>query len=202
MALVSLPNNLVDGTTAYGSQVKANDDAIVAQVNGGLEDVNIKPAAAISGSKISNVAGNRIPTDRIENDAIDATKLADHASVDAQRAVTTDHVRDGAVIAAKIGAAAVIQSKVKLDFRDYSPGGVLPAGNTNSLSTGLTTAQGLPVYLEYRYAGAPLADHARCIGNIFLNTATSTYHIIIANTHTAGINLAGLTLRMWFIPAT
>lgn len=53
-----------------------------------------------------------VTTSRIVNDAVTADKLADHASVDAARAVTTNHIRDLAVTSAKIAAEAVSFSKL------------------------------------------------------------------------------------------
>jgi hypothetical protein len=203
MGNITLPNALTDGTTAFGSQVRANDDAIVAQVNGNIEDVNIKASAAINGSKLSNVAGSRIPTDRIEDDAVTADKLRDDATVDANRAVTTNHLRDGAVTAAKIASLAVILSKVKLAHFEWTIPGDLSADGTNSISTGITTSTGIPVFIEVRAAGAPSAVHARLQSSIYLNTSTSTYHLMISNPDDGGVlAVSGVVLRVWYIPAS
>lgn len=52
MGQVSLPHPLTDGTPQRGSEVKADLDAIVAEVNGGLDNSNIDPAGAIEESKL------------------------------------------------------------------------------------------------------------------------------------------------------
>ena len=113
MALVTLPHNLVAGALAKAAEVMANLNAILTQaVNGNLADVNINPAAAIQGSKLSNVPGSRVPTDRIEDIAVTDIKLRSDATVDANRAVTTDHIRDAAVVKAKVAAAAISYNKL------------------------------------------------------------------------------------------
>ena len=106
MGLVVLPNPLTDGTSAKGSEVRANDDSIVAQVNGNLTAVNLNPSAAIPGTYLSNVAGSRVPTDRIDDLAVTDAKLRSDGAVDAQRAVTTNHIRDLAVTKAKLSTTA------------------------------------------------------------------------------------------------
>jgi len=84
MGLVNLPHLLTDGTNAYGSQVKANDDSIVTQVNGNLDNANIKSGANIDASKLlaqsvtsTQLATSSVTTVKIAPDAVDNTKLAD-----------------------------------------------------------------------------------------------------------------------------
>ena len=70
----------------------------------------------------AKIADLNVTTAKIAADAVDSTKLKDSASVDADRAVTTDHIRnlaintskitDSAVTAAKIGSNAVTESKI------------------------------------------------------------------------------------------
>lgn len=76
MGLIVLPFPLTDGTDAFGSEVKANDDAIVAQVNGNLTDVNIAAGANISGAKLGDgtltgvkLADNTVQGVKIKNDS-------------------------------------------------------------------------------------------------------------------------------------
>ena len=115
---VSLPNPLTDGTTAFGSHVKANDDALAGKFTegaNGIADADIKIGAAIKGTKLSNVANDRIPTDRLEDDSITDAKLRDaNDGGDANRAVTSDHIRIGAVTASKLASDAVTRSKLKV----------------------------------------------------------------------------------------
>lgn len=52
---------------------------------------------------------------RIKDDGVDAAKLKDDATTDANRAVTTNHIRDSAVTTAKIADDAVDAAKLKDD---------------------------------------------------------------------------------------
>lgn len=106
---VSFPHPLTDGTTAYGSHVKADLDVVGGKFTegaSGIADADISSAAAIKGTKLSSVAGSRIPTDRIEDDAVTFDKLRDDAAVDANRSVGTNHLRDAAVTKGKISTTA------------------------------------------------------------------------------------------------
>lgn len=106
---VSLPHPLTDGTTAYGSQVRSNDDTIAAKFTegaNGISDADIANGAAIKGSKLSNTAGNRVPFDRIEDDAVTFDKLRDDAATDSNRAVGRNHIRDLAISKAKVSTTA------------------------------------------------------------------------------------------------
>lgn len=70
----------------------------------------------------AKIADLNVTTAKIAADAVDSTKLKDSVSVDADRAVTTDHIRDlaintskitdSAVTAAKIGTNAVTEAKI------------------------------------------------------------------------------------------
>lgn len=70
----------------------------------------------------AKIADLNVTTAKIAADAVDSTKLKDSASVDGDRAVTTDHIRDlaintskitdSAVTAAKIGSNAVTEAKI------------------------------------------------------------------------------------------
>jgi len=203
MALVTLPHPLTAGTPARGSEVLANDNAILTQaVNGNIEDVNVKVGAAINGSKLSNVAGSRVPTDRIEDDAVTSDKLREDATVDANRAVTTDHIRDAAVTAAKIAAQAVIQSKLKLLFVDLTPVNIIPPDGSVQFTTGITTAMGQVFMVEHRRAGVPAGSQMQAIVNIWLNTSTNTYYLSVTNPTASGnLTLSG-TWRVWYFAAS
>lgn len=61
-----------------------------------------------------------VTTPKVANDAIDADKLKDSADTDADRAVTTNHVRDGAITAPKLGANSVTGAKLNSDVVDDS----------------------------------------------------------------------------------
>lgn len=201
MGFVTLPNALTNGTIAFGSETRANEDAVVAQVNGNIEDVNISAAAAISARKLSTVAGLKVDEARIEADAVTATILRDDATVDANRAVTTNHLRDSAVTTAKIGAAQVILSKIKTTTSTWTPGGTILAGQSINSNTGVTTAQGVPLAIEMRFAGAPAGVQGlTAIPWFFLNTSTNTYFIALGNPSLSGpVSVAGLTFVATFI---
>ena len=53
-----------------------------------------------------------ISTLMIQNDAIDSTKLKDSATIDADRAVTTNHIRDLSVTNAKIASGTIAEAKL------------------------------------------------------------------------------------------
>jgi hypothetical protein len=55
MATVSLPNDLTDGTVAYGSQVKANEDAIVNDYNGNIQNVNCAANMGLVDTKLAQI---------------------------------------------------------------------------------------------------------------------------------------------------
>lgn len=207
MGLVTLPSNPVglrDGMDANkGSVVLANDQAIIAQVNGNLADVNIATGAAINGSKLAQTAGLRVPTDAIEDDAITAAKLRDDGAVDGNRAVTTDHIRDAAITSAKLGALAVLLSKVKTTTFDWTPGGTIPGASAIFTNTGITSATGTPLCCEVRYAAAPSGAAAEIVVlKFWLNTATGQYWLVAGNAALGGVNIAAVTFRATFIAAS
>ena len=55
MAFVTLPKSLTDGTTAYGSDVLANDQAIANDYNGNITNVNLAAGAAIVDTKLAQI---------------------------------------------------------------------------------------------------------------------------------------------------
>src|SRR6266487_2112659 len=72
----------------------------------------VKIADAPNGVGAGKVNDAAIGTAQLINDAVDATKLKDSASVDSDRAVTSDHIRDSSVTSAKIAANAVTGAKL------------------------------------------------------------------------------------------
>jgi hypothetical protein len=73
MATVSLPNIFAPNTPALASEVNANFDAIIAQVNGNIQAVNLANSA-VTENKISDraVTGVKIGLGAIEDENIDA----------------------------------------------------------------------------------------------------------------------------------
>ena len=192
MGNVTLPNALADGTTAYGSQVRANDDAIVTQVNGNIEDVNIATGAAINGSKLSNVAGLRVPTDRIEDDAATFDKVRDSATVNADRAIGVNHIRDDSVIA----------RTVKNGSTGFSPGGILNISAMSTFDTGLLAAQVKVRSFEQSFAGVPATPQAGLVLTVWNDTNTGRLHLVVYNAHSSAVSLVGMTFTMKYVPAS
>lgn len=73
-----------------------------------FEGKQIKAASIVAGK----YGAASIATADIANDAVDATKLKDDAVTDANRAVTTNHIRDAAITTAKINAGAVTTNEI------------------------------------------------------------------------------------------
>jgi len=124
MAHVTLPRTNQTGVNDW-EDVEANDRELRDEINGGLDNSNLSASAAIAHSKLaSGTAGQLLVANAsgvitsttvsgdvtisntgvtaIGSDKVTATQLKDSVSVDADRAVTTDHIRDGAVTNAKI----------------------------------------------------------------------------------------------------
>lgn len=172
---------------------------------GSIVAADLSPAAAIPGSYLSNIAGQRVPDDRIEDDAVTAAKLRDSATVDGDRAVTTDHVRDLAVTLAKLAAASVSGAKLKIGSIALTvslPGTILtPLGN-QAITTGKTTAQIVPLFIAVERAGAAQAPDGVVEAKLFLNTATSTYFILVGNPTSVNQDTANLTFRLTYLDMT
>lgn len=97
-------NNLAvtTGKLADGSVTAAKLGAL-AVVTAALNDLAVTTA---------KLADSAVTTPKINNKAVDGTKLANDASVDANRAVNTDHIKDNAVATAKIADKAVTPAKM------------------------------------------------------------------------------------------
>ena len=84
-------------TTSTGATVTGTLIADLAD-----DSIDTEHYAASSVDSTALAAGAVIEA-KVGNDQITADKLADHASTDSSRAVTTDHIRDNAITIAKIG---------------------------------------------------------------------------------------------------
>lgn len=161
--LVTLPNTLQDRVdVAYGSQVKANDDAIV-QVVHNLDYQNIKPGANLQGTVISSTPGSRIPTDRIEDDAITADKLKDDSSAGSPLAAvaTAHHIKDGIITKAKMLAGTL--TLAQMDILVQSTAVSFTLSNTFTGSGGVGT--GIPSHsVERATSGANYVFYVRAWG--------------------------------------
>lgn len=67
MAYVTLPENLVDGQVARASQVMANFQAILDQLNGNVDTTNIKNGAVTSDKLFGLISADKIGTGLINN---------------------------------------------------------------------------------------------------------------------------------------
>jgi hypothetical protein len=164
MGIISLPYQLRDGIdVAKGSEVRANDDTITNLVNGNIDDDNVKVLAQIQGTKISNIAGSRIPFDRIEDAAVITSKLADSA-------VTTLKIADLNVTKAKLtttGGLRITAAQIEFvsdqktitpltQVRSYQPGGD-SGGSVNFSGVSI-----VPTVVAGNY-------HFRLLANVFDN---------------------------------
>ena len=116
--------NLIPATTADGSTIEFNNAT-------GAKTLRIKDLG-VTTAKINDLA---VTTAKIATDAVDNTILKDDASVDANRAVTTNHIRDGNVTSAKIADFAVTcakQATSQVGYQIYGDTRVsgFSAGNT------------------------------------------------------------------------
>lgn len=210
MGLVTLPHNLADGTTAYGSQVKSDLDACVAQI-ANIQDVNVAVGAAIAATKL---AAASLPTSVLADDCVTDAKLADHASSDASRAVGTNHIKDAAVTAGKIGANAVVLSKVKLttvtiNLKTATPAigsTTLPAGgasnfyNIDMTGGGSYASPSTAIIVEVALSStSPFAAVAAgppygLSASLYYDTTAARYYVMVRqdNTELSSLNLAAI----------
>lgn len=110
MGLVTRAYDFVNGTVADGDQVDTELNTLFTLVNGNIDNQNIKPAAGIDGSKL---ASGSVGTTQLADLSVDNNKLKYDAAVDGNRAVTTNHIRDGAVTQPKIPQDAIQATHLK-----------------------------------------------------------------------------------------
>lgn len=226
MGLVTLTNPLTGGTLAVGEQVRANDDAIVAVVNGFIDDSNIVTGAAINGLKISNVAGARIRNDRMDDDSVDSRVLDDDPAVGSPTAaVTANHIRGGAVTTEKLAAGAVttakifagsvtpaeiaanaiIASKLKLTTFTWlldAGEGLVNDRDSIFLSTGVGSGS-YPLNYYTQSAFTPDGNEREVVLRMHFNTGTSLWYVSVQNNSGAAINFAisNMTVIVNFVAA-
>jgi hypothetical protein len=119
MALPTLIKFVAD-TDADADEVNSNFDIIASRFNYGIMDEDINDLAGITGTKLSDQSGKRIPTSRLENNAVDDRVLGHDISQNANRAVGTDHIKDASVtlpkLAAGIGQAILVTESFTITF--------------------------------------------------------------------------------------
>lgn len=170
--------------TGGGTDVVANNDVLAEEWNGDLNTI------------YSDYNGNIKNVNCAADMALDGTKLADSPS-----GVPSVKINDGAVIAAKIGLAAVIAPKVKTLFFDWSPTGNLGSGATDSIGTSLVAANIIPLMIQTHNNGVPSQTTASFVLGLHLNTANGFYYITMVNADSVNAHSrTGLTFRFYYIP--
>ena len=126
MGQVSLPYSLANGNLANASEVMANLNAIVNEVNGNIESINIKDLN-VTTAKLDDGA---VTTAKIADDAVDNSKIADDAvqaenisGLSGAGTVSTDNIPEGST-------NLYLSGKTTDD---------LPEGSTNKYFSGKTT---------------------------------------------------------------
>lgn len=137
----------------------------------GLLTANAVPTEALQDDAVTQ--------DKIANDAVGAGQLKDSASVDADRAVTTDHLRDLAVTGPKISSSASQPSRV-------SNVGISATASAGALTVALKQADGstdptsaLPVMVGYR-------STTITSGGFTVQSYTAAASVVIPSTATLG----------------
>ena len=144
-------NSLALGSNPTGNQILLDGARIADQ---SIDSAKLKNPAvdtvdiidlAVKTDKIDNLT---VTEAKLANDSVTADKLKDSVSTDNDRAVTTNHIRDGAVTDAKLGSG-ITGTKVTPDFgsQNIITTGTLNAGTitTGTTTTGSTTAQDITV---------------------------------------------------------
>ena len=112
MGQVLLPYSLANGNLANASEVMANLNAIVNEINGNIESINIKDLN-VTTSKLDDGA---VTTDKIADANVTTDKIADaNVTTDkiADSNVTTDKIADDAIDNSKIADDAVQAENIK-----------------------------------------------------------------------------------------
>ena len=122
--------------------------------------------SAVTNTKIGNLA---VTSGKLANDSVTDDKLEDHASLDANRAVGTNHIKDANVTNAKLAANAVTEGNIANGAvtTDKIPAGTITAAH---IADGTVVAQELA---NDSVTDDKLEDHA----SLDANRAVGTNHI-------------------------
>ncbi len=151
-------NSLALGNSGSAIQISGSNIVDNSISSSKIVDLEVKTAdinnLAVTTDKINNLA---VTEGKIADDNVTADKLKDSTSTDSDRAVTTNHIRDGAVTDAKL--STISGSKITPNFgsQNISTTGTLNAGTTTAGSLTVTgtstfsgdiTTSGNDIYLD------------------------------------------------------
>lgn len=163
MPVPTLPSVLANGTVAYGSEVRANDDAIVAVMDHGLARDNFKVTGAdIPGSVLTTTATERVTANRLEDDACDERVLKDGVSGDGYATAGVNrasHIKNGIITAAKL-SGQLGASALRVASIDYALTANPDNGGAGTIVDGgmwrrMDTGTGLPFIAIDGFSVAP-----------------------------------------------
>lgn len=204
MSLV-IPNVFVGGAgnKAKASEVNGNFAAVAAKFTegaGGIADGDVSTAAAIKGSKLSSVAGNRVTAAQLEDDAVDLRVLKDDASGGAPNAAvnTAAHIKDGIITNAKMVAATLKNGSIAKASVDVTIPS-LAAGAAIAVDTTLTPSSALILGMHALVVGAAGPPGSLVQYELFLDTSGSKYYLYAVNINIGGPASSVLGVRVWYV---
>lgn len=98
----------------------------------------------------------------VADDAVGAAQLRDDGATDANRAVTTNHVRDNAITQAKVGDDAIGAAELKITLEDVTVGTGNPSG------TATVVAGAIPIGI------VPVSNQDQHIDSVLVSGTTLT----------------------------
>jgi hypothetical protein len=199
---VVIPYTFVGGTgnKAKASEVNANFTAIASKFTegaGGIADGDISSTAGIKGSKLSQVAGNRITALQLEDDAVDLRVLKDDATAGAPNAAvnTSAHIKDGVVTGAKLADATITKGKLKFaSVLTTMP--LLTVDGELNVDTTLLSTTAFPLCLVFEASGLFSGSYPEV--ELVLDTATNKYYVHGRNP-SAAANTIAMTVRVHYL---
>ena len=199
---LSIPFTFVGGPgrKAKASEVNANFQAVAnkfTEGSGGINNSDISANAGIYGTKLSNTAGNRIPTDRVEDDAIDKDKLKDDASAGSPNAAvnTALHIKDRIITAVKLALASITNAEIasatilygNVKFQTFTQAGSSLAAGPHSYDTGLLGASFQPLTVWFENNSTPGNEQNFTIKS-FRDTVSDHWYLEVNNLTAGNLN--------------